>query len=291
MNHSQCKVWDLPLGKEMSRIQAGLLSSDSCITSGLVSVSSSPAERCRVLLTQREFLYVGISDRPIQRQLHTIYKGTHISSIWQNQCYKSHLSQFLLYRAVDLTNRLVLMLLSNNPKDLNIFLNSICTLEKRSKRKKYNNVHRQKKKLKKNHFLWRSICSLSEVFTASEHVRHREKTRRDKYDPAPFGDRESLGSHRTNLQPTRQGRATKLGKYVLKMRYNVYREVTSTHAQLSLESGSTGQKHIRNRVLPGARRNGVLPTALTYRHKGWGSHLWGCHLRTRSKSLLTSGSL
>lgn len=45
------------------------------------------------------------------------------------------------------------MLLSNNPKDLNIFLNSICTLEKRSKRKKYNNVHRQKKKLKKNHFL------------------------------------------------------------------------------------------------------------------------------------------
>lgn len=54
---------------------------------------------------------------------------------------------------------------------------------------------------------------------------------------------------------------------------------------------STGQKHIRNRVLPGARRNGVLPTALTYRHKGWGSHLWGCHLRTRSKSLLTSGSL
>lgn len=45
---------------------------------------------------------------------------------------------------------------------------------------------------------------------------------------------------------------------------------------------STGQKHIRNRVLPGARRNGVLPTALTYRHKGWGSHLWGCHLQTRS---------
>lgn len=152
MNHSQCKVWDLPLGKEMSRIQAGLLSSDSCITSGLVSVSSSPAERCRVLLTQQEFLYVGISDHPIQRQLHTIYKGTRISSIWQNQCYKSHLSQFLLYRAVDLTNRLVLMLLSNNPKDLNIFLNSVCTLEKRSKRKKYNNVHKQKKKIKKESF-------------------------------------------------------------------------------------------------------------------------------------------
>lgn len=59
------------------------------------------------------------------------------------------------------------MLLSQNPKDSNIFINSIYTLEKRIKRKKYSNK-----------------C---------------------KYDPIPSGDKESLGSHHTNLQPTGQG--------------------------------------------------------------------------------------
>lgn len=97
------------------------------------------------------------------------------------------------------------MLLSKNPKDLNIFLNSTYTLEKRIERKKYNN-----------------IC---------------------KYDPISFGDRESLGSHHTKLQPT--GGAVKLGKHILKMCCDVYIEDFNPHSAVTGKQLYLAETHLK----------------------------------------------